>query len=96
MSVKQRRNLPASGFLSDKIWAKLFDAANEYQTVLVTFVPKGAECAIAGIGLQHSFKERESGWNADHENKMADTLSHARPAIRDHWRLATRGMCSNG
>lgn len=72
---KTKKKLPASGFLSDKIGAKLFDAPNEYQTVLVNYVPKGAECAIAGIGLQHSFNERESAWNADREKKMAATLS---------------------
>ena len=59
---KTKKNLPASGFLSDKIWGKLFDCASNYQTVLVTFVPKDAECAIAGIGLQHSLKELDDKW----------------------------------
>jgi hypothetical protein len=70
---KTKKKLPVSGFLNDRIWGKLFDGANDYQTVLVTYVPKDAECAIAGIGLQHSFKEGEK-WKQDHDIRIADTL----------------------
>jgi len=66
---KTRKNLPVSGFLNDKTWGKLFDSSSDYQTVLVTFVPKDAECAIAGIGLQHSFKTHE-----DRGKQISDTL----------------------
>jgi hypothetical protein len=71
---KLKKKLPVSGFLSDKIWGKLFEDAGNYQTVLVTYVPKNAECAIAGIGLQHSFKENEKRWIGDSDKKIADTL----------------------
>ena len=67
---KTKKNLAVSGFKSDKIWGKLFDCASNYQTVLVTFVPKDAACAVAGIGLQHSLGEdRESS-----AKTMAETL----------------------
>lgn len=77
---KTNKQLPVSGFLSDTIWAKLFDCTSNYQTVLVTFVPKDAECAIAGIGLQNSFKEREvKGKEKEYVGKqMADTLGAMR------------------
>jgi hypothetical protein len=72
---KTKKTLPVSGFLSDKLWAKLFDDDSNFQTVLLTFVPKGAECAIAGIGLQHSLAER--GGEKNHK-PIADTLGAMR------------------
>jgi hypothetical protein len=73
---KTKKTLPVSGFLSDKIWGKLFDCASDYQTVLVTFVPKGAECPIAGIGLQHSLKVHED--KATEYKCTAETLDAMR------------------
>jgi hypothetical protein len=70
---KTKKHLSVSGFLSDKIWGKLFDCASDYQTVLVTFFPKDAECAIAGIGLQHSFKEHEEK-EKQSGKQISDTL----------------------
>jgi hypothetical protein len=75
---KTKKNLPVSGFLSDKIWGKLFDYANNYQTVLVTFVPKDAECATAGIGLQHSFKGHEERGKGYCDQQIGDTLGAMR------------------
>jgi hypothetical protein len=75
---KTKKTLPASGFLSDKIWGKLFDGASDYQTVLVTFVPTGAECGIAGIGLQRSFNEPEGRGREYSGKQMADTLGAMR------------------
>ena len=37
---KTKKTLPVSGFLSDRIWGKLFDCAADYQSVLVTSFPK--------------------------------------------------------
>ena len=54
---KTKKNLPVSDFLRDKSWAKLFDHAGNYQTIFVNFVPTGGDHPVAGIGLQHSFKE---------------------------------------
>jgi hypothetical protein len=70
---KTKKTLPVSGFLRDKIWRKLFDYSNDYQTVLVTFVPKNAECAVAGIGLQHSFTDQNVVCQ-----QIADSLSAMR------------------
>jgi hypothetical protein len=68
---KTKKNLPVSGFLNDKAWGKLFDSDGNYQTVLASFIPKGAECAVAGIGLQRSLGE-------ERENRVADTLGAMR------------------
>jgi hypothetical protein len=72
---KTKKHLPVAGFLGDKIWGKLFDRASDYQTVLVTFVPKDAECPIAGVGLQRSLKDHEREKNHQH---LTDTLSAMR------------------
>jgi len=69
---KTNKTQQVPGFLGDKIWGKLFDCASE--TVLVTFVPKSAECAIAGIGLQHSFKEHDKKGNQYYDKQTVDTL----------------------
>lgn len=74
---KTKKTLPVSGFLGDRLWGKLFDCAADYQSVLVTFVPKGAECAIAGIGLQHSLKDFGET-SKDHDKQMAETLGAMR------------------
>jgi hypothetical protein len=71
---KTKKTLPAAGFLSDKIWEKLFDCASDYQSVLVAFVPEGAECAIAGIGLQHSIQEFIGRGKEGFDQQTADTL----------------------
>ncbi len=74
---KTKKTLPVSGFLGDRLWGKLFDAAGDYQSVLVTFVPKGAECPIAGVGLQQSLKnfgETSKG----HDQQIAETLGAMR------------------
>ena len=89
---KTKKTLPASGFLGDKIWGKLFDRASNYQTTLVTFVPKDAECAVAGIGLQHAFKEHGRRKAREQEepsrNKpVSDTLSAMRGRPIDVWGL---------
>ncbi len=75
---KTKKNLPASGFLNDKVWGKLFDSASDYQTVLVSFVPDGAECPTAGIGLQQSFKEHEGRGITYSDQQMARTLAGMR------------------
>src|SRR5271166_6571438 len=53
---------------------QLFECASNYQTVLVTFVPRDAECAVAGIGLQHSLAELGEKWSESYANKLANTL----------------------
>ncbi len=75
---KTKKNLPASGFLNDKVWGKLFDSAGNYQTVLASFVPDGAECPIAGIGLQQSFEEHEGRGHSYSVQQMAATLAGMR------------------
>jgi hypothetical protein len=67
-----------SDFLSDKRWGKLFDHPSNYQTVLVNFVPKNYDHPVAGIGLQHSFKEHEEKRADYYQQQMAETLSAMR------------------
>ena len=71
---KTKKTLPVSGFLGDKMWGRLFDDANNYQTVQVTFFPKGAECAVAGIGLQHTFRQYGEIKKEQHDQQTAETL----------------------
>jgi hypothetical protein len=54
---KTRKSLPANAFLQDKAWAALFDYEKNYQSVLISFVPRDRELAVAGIGLQYSQEE---------------------------------------
>ncbi|MGO9923251.1 MAG: hypothetical protein ACLQIB_52205 [Isosphaeraceae bacterium] len=75
---KTKKKLPVSGFLSDKIWGKLFDCASDYQTVLVTFVPNNADCAIAGVGLQHSLRELAARSTEHRDKRVAETLGTMR------------------
>jgi hypothetical protein len=75
---KTKKKLPVPGFLGDKLWGKLFDSASDYQSVLVSFIPEGAECAIAGIGLQHSLEERGKTSQGHVDKQTAETLSAMR------------------
>lgn len=73
---KTKKNLPVSDFLSDKSWGKLFDHTGNYQTVFVNFVPSGGDHPVAGVGLQHSFKEHGK---REHEGQqLFETLSAMR------------------
>jgi hypothetical protein len=80
---KTKKSLPCSNFLKDKIWGKLFELAGNFQSVFVSFLPEGAECAIAGIGLQQSLKEPGDAWRAQHEKHVAATLAtmRGRPCV---------------
>jgi len=75
---KSRKTLPASAFQRDKAWHKLFDHGSNYQTVLATIFPDGAEYPIAGIGLQVGLEQYEEQWRAHYEQQLADTLSKMR------------------
>ena len=72
---KSRKALPAASFLRDKTWQKLFDTAGNYQTVLASIVPDGAEYPLAGVGLQVGLEQYPEQWRAHHEQRVADTLS---------------------
>ncbi len=72
---KTKKRLPVSGFLSDKLWPKFFEDSNNYQTVLLSFTPQGAERPIAGIGLQHGFKQRVENPKESWEKHLAPTLA---------------------
>jgi hypothetical protein len=75
---KTRKTLPESGFQRDKTWHKLFDTASNYQTVLASIFPTGAEYPIAGIGLQVGMEQYQEQWRAHYEQQVADTLSQMR------------------
>ena len=71
--------------LDDKVWAKLFDHDNDYQAIVVEFVPEGAELPIAGMGLHHSLRvaawkgrNAEQQWNEHQQLLMALTLGKLR------------------
>ena len=74
-----KKNLQISTFHQDKTWRKLFEYANNYQSVLVNFFPKDRERAVAGIGLQYSHERHYFldylGQGNGYEAKMAKTLS---------------------
>jgi hypothetical protein len=57
---KTKKTWPASAVLGDKVWAKLFDLANKYQSITVEFVPTGDEFPIAGMGLSASLRPRRA------------------------------------
>ena len=75
---KSKKTLPVSEFQRDKAWAKLFDQASHYQTVLATIVPKDAEYPIGGIGLQIGLARHLGQWREHDEQQLADTLSKMR------------------
>ncbi len=70
---KTTKTLPVAAFLQDKSWEKLFDYANNYQSVLLSVFPSGSERAIAGIGLQFSHERHYFG--KEYEAQMTRTLS---------------------
>jgi hypothetical protein len=57
---KTRKSWAAASVLADKAWARLFDAANEYQAIVVDFLPAGGEFPIAGMGLHGSLRMRKA------------------------------------
>lgn len=78
---KSKKSLSTDIFINDKAWKKLFEFESNYQTVLVTLYPKGAEYPIAGIGLQCTLQDsqKHSGPHSDYyEQSMANTLSKMR------------------
>ena len=72
---KSRKTLPVSAFQRDKAWQKLFDANGNYQTVLATIWPDGAEYPIAGVGLQIGLEQYPEQWREHYERRVAETLS---------------------
>jgi hypothetical protein len=54
---KMKKTWPNASVLEDKAWGKLFDYANEYQSVVVEFVRAGGEFPIAGMGLNYSLRD---------------------------------------
>jgi hypothetical protein len=75
---KTRKTLPVSAFQRDKSWQKLFDAGGNYQTVLATFVPEGAQNPVAGVGFQVGMENHPAQWRQHYEQQLADTLSRMR------------------
>ncbi|MBP7864243.1 hypothetical protein KA183_21330 [bacterium] len=78
---RSKKSLSAATFIDDKAWKKLFEFASNYQTVLATFYPSGADYPIAGIGLQCTLEDsgKHRGPHKDYyEQSMANTLSKMR------------------
>src|SRR5271155_376161 len=70
---KMKKSWPPASVLKDKAWGKLFDYGNEYQTVVVEFIPAGAEFPVAGMGLTYSLRDRNTAYR--------DTLEHNQQAM---------------
>src|SRR4029453_12122077 len=75
---KSQKTLPVSEFREDKAWRKLFDHSSNYQTVLATIYPKGAEFPIAGVGLQVGLEQYPEQWREHYEQQLAEPLSKMR------------------
>jgi hypothetical protein len=79
---------PLSVALHDKTWAKLFDAASEYQAVVIDIVPDGSEIPVAGMGLNATLRTRkaaapagaspEAEWDSYDNHMLALTLGRMR------------------
>jgi hypothetical protein len=68
---KTKKTWSTAAFLDDKAYGKLFDAANEYQSIRVDFVPEGGEFPIAGIGLSLSLRQRRGASSRDSDAERA-------------------------
>ena len=75
---KTKKTLPAPGFLADKTFRQIFNKLSDYQTVLVSYVPADAECAITGICLQGSLREHAGRGGDDHDGPTAEALGAMR------------------
>jgi hypothetical protein len=83
---KTKKTWSTAAFLGDKAYAKLFDAANEYQSVRVDFVPDGEEFPVAGIGLSSSLRQRRAaarqGGDAEGARSLYDKATIASTLAR--------------
>ena len=77
---KLKKTWQAAAVLDDKAWGKLFDYSNDYQAVVIGFVPPGAEFPVAGMGLHYSLRAAsrmarnpELEWNEYNQQMMALT-----------------------
>lgn len=75
---KTRKTLAMSAFLRDKTWHKLFDAASNYQSVLVSVFPNNSEYPIAGAGVQAGMEQYPEQWREHYEQQVAETLTKMR------------------
>jgi len=57
---KVRKTFPIEALLADKAWAKFFDYAQDYQSVVLELIPAGAEIPVAGMGLHYALRDRKS------------------------------------
>lgn len=57
---KTRKEWSAATVLADKAWGKLFDAANDYQALVIEFIDAGGEFPIAGMGFNCTMRMRRA------------------------------------
>jgi hypothetical protein len=57
---KVRKTWLTEALLADKTWAKFFDYAQDYQSVVLELIPAGAEFPVAGMGLNYALRDRKS------------------------------------
>ncbi len=58
--TKLRKSWPLAEALQEKSWAKLFDAAQEYQAVMIDIVPEGDEIPTSGLGFYATMRQRQN------------------------------------
>jgi len=71
---KVRKTWPQEALLADKAWAKFFDYAQDYQSVVLELIPSGAEFPVAGMGLNYSLRNRKSATEKPSAN--ADDINY--------------------
>lgn len=58
--TKMRKSWPLAEAMRQKIWAKLFDAEQNYQAVMIDIVPEGGEIPVTGFGLHATMRQRRA------------------------------------
>jgi hypothetical protein len=54
---KVKKTFSAAALLEDKAWQKFFDAAADYQALVMEVVPAGAEIPVGGMGFYASLRD---------------------------------------
>ncbi|HEY1425195.1 MAG TPA: hypothetical protein VGF50_00860 [Caulobacteraceae bacterium] len=66
--TKLRKSWPLAEATADKAWSKLFDDAQDYQSVLISIVPEGGAIPVAGMGFAATMRPRRKDPGAAEED----------------------------
>ncbi len=92
--TKAAKAFPFQAATADKAWARLFDPAADYHTVMLGLVPPGAAHPIAGVTLQAALRDglrSPADQAADIRQTIAKQLP---PASREAGGLSTSDGCA--